>query len=53
MIDKNQSPIEKRAEFKKRMMAQGKLPQEKSDSKQVSNNDVYSPFESWKHYNKK
>ena len=44
--------LKKREDFKKRMMAQGKLPKLENDNKQVINNNASNPFELWTHYNK-
>ena len=44
--------LQKREEFKKRMMAQGKLPKQENDKKQVINSNASNPFELWTHYNK-
>ena len=44
--------LQKREAFKKRMMAQGKLPQDGNDKKQIINKNNFNAFEAWTHYNK-
>ena len=52
MESQTQTPLQKREAFKKRMIAQGKLPQVGNDKKQIITKNNFNAFEAWTHYNK-